>query len=60
MADLNRLVQNEDEMPQQYLARFIEVMNIIYDADFVAVVGSLSRVATWLYVVRRFDQEYSL
>ena len=60
MADLNRLVQNEDETPQQYLARFIEVMNTIYDADFVAAVGSLSRVATWLYVVRRFDQEYSL
>ena len=36
IADLHRLVQNEDEIPQQYLARFMEVMNMIYDADSVA------------------------
>ena len=41
MANLHRLVQNEDETPQQYLARFIEVMNMIYDADSVAATGSL-------------------
>ena len=40
MADLHRLVQNEDETPQQYLARFMEVMNMIYDADLVAAIGS--------------------
>ena len=36
MTDLYRLVQSEDESPQQYLARFMEVMNTIYDADSVA------------------------
>ena len=36
MVDLLRLVQNEDETPQQYLARFMKVMNMIYDADSVA------------------------
>ena len=40
MANLDRLVQSEDETPQQYLARFMEVMNRIYDADSVATVGS--------------------
>ena len=40
MADLHRLVQNEDKTPQQYLARFMEVMNMIYDANLVAAVGS--------------------
>ena len=40
MVDLYRLVQNEDETPQHYLARFMEVMNMIYDADSVAVAGS--------------------
>ena len=29
MANLHRLVQNEDETPQQYLTRFIKVMNMI-------------------------------
>ena len=40
MADLHRLVQNEDETPQQYLTRFMEVMNMIYDADSVAAARS--------------------
>ena len=40
MADLYRLVQNEDETPQQYLAGFVEVMNTIYDADSVVAAGS--------------------
>ena len=40
MADLHQLVQSEDETPQQYFVRFMEVMNTIYDADFVVVVGS--------------------
>ena len=40
MADLHHLVQNKDETPQQYLARFIEVMNTIYDADSVSTAGS--------------------
>ena len=40
MANLHCLVQNEDETPQQYLARFMEVMNMIYDVDSVAVAGS--------------------
>ena len=40
MADLHHLVQSEDETPRQYLTRFMEVMNIIYDADSVAVAGS--------------------
>ena len=40
MVDLHRLVQNEDETPQQYLARFMEVMNMIFDADSVATAGS--------------------
>ena len=40
MADLHPLVPNEDETPQQYLTRFMEVMNMIYDADSVVAVGS--------------------
>ena len=40
MVDLHRLVQNKYETPQQYLMRFIEVMNMIYDADSVAATGS--------------------
>ena len=40
MVDLHRLVQNEDETPQQYLTRFIEVMNMIYDIDSVATARS--------------------
>ena len=40
MADLHRLVQNEDETPRQYLTRFMEVMNMIYNADSVAAAGS--------------------
>ena len=40
MDNLHYLVQNEDETPQQYLARFMKVMNMIYDADSVATVGS--------------------
>ena len=40
IANLHRLVQNEDETPQQYRARFIEVMNMIYNADSVAAAGS--------------------
>ena len=40
MVDLHRLVRNEDETPQQYLERFMEVMNTIYDAYSVATVGS--------------------
>ena len=40
MADLHRLVQNEDETPQQYLARFMEVMNMIYDVDSIAIASS--------------------
>ena len=40
MANLHRLVQNEDETSQQYLARFMEVMNTIYDADSIAAAGS--------------------
>ena len=40
MVDLHCLVQNEDETPQQYLTRFMEVMNMIYDADSVATVVS--------------------
>ena len=40
MADLHRLVQSEDETPQQYLTRFMEVINMIYDADSVAAAGS--------------------
>ena len=39
MTNLHRLVQNEDETPQQYLTRFMEVMNMIYDADSVAAIG---------------------
>ena len=39
MADLHRLVQSEDET-QQYLTRFMEVMNMIYDIDSVATTGS--------------------
>ena len=35
MVDLHHLVQNEDELRQRYLARFIEVMNMIYDADSI-------------------------
>ena len=40
MADLHRLIQNEGETPQQYLTRFIEVMNMIYNADSVTAAGS--------------------
>ena len=40
MADLHRLVQNEGETPQQYLTRFMEVMNMIYNADSVVAAGS--------------------
>ena len=40
MSDLHRLVQNEDETPHQYLARFMEVINIIYDADSIAIARS--------------------
>ena len=40
MADLDRLVQNEDETSQQYLARFMKVMNTIYDANSIAATGS--------------------
>ena len=40
MADLHRLVLNEDESPQQYLTRFMEVMNMIYDAYSVAAASS--------------------
>ena len=40
MIDLHRLVQNEDETPQQYLTRFMEVMNMIYDVDSIAAAGS--------------------
>ena len=41
MVDLHRLVHNEDETPQQYLARFMGVMNMIYDVDsIVNVAGS--------------------
>ena len=40
MADLHRLVQNKDETLQQYLTRFMEVMNMIYDADSMAATGS--------------------
>ena len=40
MPDLHRLVPNEDETPQQYLTRFMEVMNMIYDTDSVAATGS--------------------
>ena len=40
MADLHRLVQNEDETPQQYLARFMDVMNMIYDVDSIVAAGS--------------------
>ena len=36
MTDLHRLVQSEDETPQQYLTRFMEVMNTIYDVDSIA------------------------
>ena len=40
MADLHCLVQNEGETPQQYLTRFLEVMNMIYNVDSVAAAGS--------------------
>ena len=40
MADLHRLVQNEDEILHQYLARFMEVMNMIYNTDSIAVASS--------------------
>ena len=40
MANLYRLVQNEDETPQQYLTKFMEVMNMIYDVDSIAAAGS--------------------
>ena len=40
MVDSHHLVQSENETPQQYLTRFMEVMNIIYDADSVAATES--------------------
>ena len=40
MTDLHRLVQNEGETPQQYLTSFMEVMNMIYNADSVAAARS--------------------
>ena len=40
MADLHHLVQNKDETPRQYMTRFMEVMNMIYDADSEAATGS--------------------
>ena len=40
MVDRHRLVQNEDKTPQQYLERFMEVMNMIYDADSIAAARS--------------------
>ena len=40
MVDLYRLVQNEGETPQQYLTRFMKVMNMIYNANSVAAAGS--------------------
>ena len=40
MADLYSLVQNEDETPQKYLSRFMEVMNTIYDVDSIVTAGS--------------------
>ena len=40
MVDLHRLVQSEDKTPQQYLTRFMEVMNMTYDANSVATAGS--------------------
>lgn len=36
MAYLHQLVQNEDKNPQQYLTRFMNIMNTIYDIDSVA------------------------
>ena len=42
MADLHRLVQNKDETPQQY-RDFIEVMNMIYDADSLATACSFNK-----------------
>ena len=40
MADLHRLVQSEDETPQQYLVRFMKVMTIIYYAYSIAAAGA--------------------
>ena len=40
MVGLHRMVQNEDETPQQYLTRFMQVVNMIYDVDSVAATGS--------------------
>ena len=40
MANPYRLVQNEDKTPQQYLMRFIKVMNLIYDAYSIVATGS--------------------
>ena len=40
MAELHCIVKNEDETPQQYLTKFMEVMNMIYDADSVVATGS--------------------
>ena len=40
MINLHHLVQNEDETPQQYLVRFIELMNMIHGADYVAIASS--------------------
>lgn len=39
MAYFQRLVQNEDKTPQWYLARFMDVINIINDADSIATAG---------------------
>ena len=43
MDDLHRLVQSEDKTPQQYLIRFMKVMNMIYNADSVTVAGSFMK-----------------
>lgn len=40
MVDLHCLVQSEDKTPQQYLVRFMDVMNMIYNVDLVTVAGS--------------------
>ena len=40
MVNLHHLVQNKDGTTQQYLTKFMEVMNMIYDVDSVATAGS--------------------
>ena len=40
MADLHHRVQSEDETLRKYVTRFMEVMNVIYDADSVTAAGS--------------------